>query len=106
MKKLLLIALVAFAPLFLAPTTIAVAKDKNPNAIITNETDQAKAARLLQRLQVINAMDKSLLSRAEKRSLRKEVKSTKENLEALAGGGGYLSVGAIIIIIVLLIILI
>ena len=106
MKKLLLIALVAFAPLFLAPTNIVEAKNKKPNATITTETDQAKAARLLKRLEVINAMDKSTLSRAEKRSLRKEVKSTKESLEALGGGGLYLSVGAIIIIILLLILLI
>jgi len=106
MKKLLLISLVAFASLFLAPTNIVVAKDKNPNTLITKETDQAKAARLLNRLEVINAMDKTSLSRAEKRSLRKEVKSTKESLEALSGGGLYLSVGAIIIIILLLVILI
>jgi ribosomal protein L20A (L18A) len=47
-------------------------------------------------------MDKSSLSRADKKELRKEVKSLKKEA---ATQGIYLSIGAIIIIILLLILL-
>ena len=49
-------------------------------------------------------MDKTALKSAEKRELRKEVRSIKKEISNL-GGGVYISVGAIIIILLLLIIL-
>lgn len=58
----------------------------------------------LDRLEEIKNMDKSELTRAEKRALRKEVRAIKGEVAA-AKGGVYLSVGAIIIIILLLILL-
>ncbi len=58
----------------------------------------------LDRLEEIKKMDKSELSRAEKKELRKEVKTLKGEIKS-SGGGVYLSVGAIIIIILLLILL-
>lgn len=57
------------------------------------------------RLVEIRNMDKSKLTRAERRELRKEVKAIKE-LNSANGSGVYLSVGAIIIIILLLILLV
>lgn len=60
---------------------------------------------LIHRLKEIKSMDKSDLSRTEKRELRKEVKSIKAELTA-AGKGIYLSIGAIIIVILLLILLV
>jgi len=57
---------------------------------------------LITRLNEIDAMDKKTLTRVEKKELRREVKSIKEQL---ATGGVYISVGAIIIILLLLIIL-
>lgn len=65
---------------------------------------KAKAELLIKRLEEIKAMDKSDMSRAEKKALRKEVKEIKSTLKA-TGQGVYLSVGAIIIIILLLILL-
>ena len=59
---------------------------------------------LLQRLHDIKEMDKSNLSRTEKKDLRKEVKNIREQLKK-ASNGIYLSVGAIIIIVLLLILL-
>ncbi len=70
----------------------------------TAKTDDMKAQELLLRLKDIKDMDKSVLSRVDKKSLRKEVKESRKELRALKGGI-YLSVGAIIIIILLLIIL-
>ncbi len=78
-----------------APTS-AVA---TPIAVKTAETEE-----LLLRLDEIHEMDKSDLNFAEKKNLRKEVKTIKSELKE-RGGGIYLSVGAAIIIIILLIIL-
>lgn len=64
----------------------------------------AESIQLLNRLDEINEMDKSGLKHAEKKELRKEVKSIKKQLRQ-NDEGVYLSVGAIIIIILLLIIL-
>jgi hypothetical protein len=67
-------------------------------------SDEAEAKILQSRLNEINKMDKSGLKFAEKRMLRKEVRSINHRLSDI-GGGVYISVGAAIIIILLLIIL-
>lgn len=81
------------------------------NAATTSKTGptskpmaESSANTLVLRLDEINSIDKSSLSRAEKKELRGEVKSIEKQLRE-GGGGIYLSVGAIIIIILLLIIL-
>jgi hypothetical protein len=48
-------------------------------------------------------MDKSELKAADKKDLRKEVKSIRHELRTI-GGGVYLSAGAVILILVLLVI--
>lgn len=63
-----------------------------------------RAKQLVERLEEIKAMDKSNLSRAERKELKKEVKSIKKEMKVMSGGV-YLSVGAIIIIILLLILI-
>jgi len=105
MKKLTLALLVMsmFASLFPAQLnaknvtrTIPLSSPK-PN-------EATEAAILINRLEVIKEMDFKMLKGAEKKELRKEVKSIKQSLAA-TNGGVYLSVGAIIIIILLLILL-
>ena len=63
---------------------------------------EVRARQIENRLVEIRNMDKSNLTSAEKKVLRKEVKSLRKEAR---GGGIYLSVGAIIIIILLLILL-
>jgi hypothetical protein len=75
-----------------------------PASTTTSPVASAEAKALLNRLDEINAMDKTGLSRPEKKLLRKEVRSIKSELKTL-NGGVYVSVGAIIIILLLLIIL-
>jgi hypothetical protein len=70
----------------------------------SSKTEDPRAQQLIQRLEVINAMDKSEMTRLEKKSLRKEVRDIKKEMKTISGGV-YLSVGAIIIIILLLILL-
>lgn len=65
--------------------------------------EDAKDRQLLQRLEDIRSMDKSDMSRLEKKSLRKEVKGIKKEMKSR--GGVYLSIGAVIIIILLLILI-
>ena len=60
--------------------------------------------KITNRVEEIKAMDKSDLSRSERKELRKELKEMKQQARAM-GGGVYLSVGAIIIIILLLILI-
>ncbi|WP_309641148.1 hypothetical protein [Flavobacterium sp.] len=92
---------------------LAVILPIESNAMVTNTpttptNDKAisdeSAARMINRLEEIKAMDRTSMNRETKRMLRKEVKSIKKEL-ATAGRGVYLSVGAVIIIILLLILI-
>lgn len=69
------------------------------------KTENARVQQLLQRLEIIKGMDKSAMTRLERKALRKEVVSIKKEMKEIKGGV-YLSVAAIIIIILLLILLI
>ena len=66
------------------------------------ESSEVKALEI--RLNEINAMDKSNLKSAEKKNLRKEVKSINHKLRNISGGV-YVSAGALIVILILLIVL-
>ena len=85
--------------------TIASAKTIEPTSI-TNETKDvpAEVKVMLNRLEEIKKMDKSDLSRSDKKALRKEVRAIKSSLRS-SGNGVYLSIGAIIIIILILILI-
>lgn len=66
--------------------------------------EQAQAEVLITRLKDIKDMDKSSLTKGEKKELQQETRAIKKNLKDI-GQGVYLSAGAIIIIILLLILL-
>jgi hypothetical protein len=59
---------------------------------------------MLDRIEEIKEMDRSALSRAEKKELRKELREMKKEVRA-KGYGIYLSAGAIILILLLIILL-
>jgi hypothetical protein len=99
LKKIVSLLLVA---LCLATVTPAFATDETPITNTENPKNDARSQQLTNRLIQIRDMDKSNLTRAEKKELRKEVKQIKKEAR---GRGIYLSVGAIIIIILLLILL-
>ena len=65
---------------------------------------QERLDEIVARVNEIKAMDRSNLTRAEKKELRTELKDMKTEARAM-GGGVYLSVGAIIIIILVLILI-
>ncbi len=66
---------------------------------------KAQLEKITNRVEEIRTMDKSNLSRAEKKELRSELREMKQKARKLGGGGIYLSVGAIIIIILVLILI-
>lgn len=72
---------------------------------MTAEQKEAKINQIKQRVEEIKAMDKSHLSKQERKDLKKEVREMKKQANAIGAGGVYLSVGAIIIIILLLILI-
>ena len=86
-------------------STPLLATEKSTTPIENNTAEAPVAVKvMLNRLDEINAMDKSELNSSDKKALRKEVRAIKASLRA-SNNGVYLSVGAIIIIVLLLILL-
>jgi hypothetical protein len=105
MKKLAFCILAAFLLLiFLPAQSNAATKTSKLSAVSVKTSESAQASVLLLRLDKIKAMDMTTLNSAERKALRKEVRSIKSQLSEM-GGGVYLSVGAIILIIILLLLL-
>ena len=103
-KQILRIVSLAVVIAIAAPASAAVIDPVLSQTNSTEKTESLRGQQLMQRLEEIKAMDKSELSRLEKKSLRKEVTSIKKEMKTMSGGV-YLSVGAIIIVILLLILL-
>jgi hypothetical protein len=88
---------------FLALTSVTFATDStDPSNGVVQESKKAKIEKFHNRLEEIRAIDKSTLTRDEKKVLRIEVKHLKTQAQS---DGIYISVGAAIIIVLLLIIL-
>lgn len=88
----------------LVPTLGNASASSSPVVPISNGTEPIEVRVMLNRLEEINAMDKSNMKPSEKRALRKEVRVLKRDLKA-SSGGVYLSVGALLLVIILLIVL-
>lgn len=107
MKKLILAITLAILSLTFVPaqTMAATIKEETTTTVPASKpAESAEAKALTERLNEINAMDKSKLNSAEKKNLRKEVKSIRSRLKDVSGGV-YISGAAVIIIVVLLLIL-
>lgn len=84
------------------------ASASEPDHPVKEFTDEEIAIRMNQmtkRVEEIKNMDRSSLSKLERKELRKELKEMNKAAKAMGQGGVYLSVGAIIIIILLLILI-
>ena len=93
LRSLILMAIFAVA----APTV-------NAAPTVDPVEQKAQIQRLENRLEEIKAIDKTKLSKEEKKALRGEVKKIKKEIKAVSGGV-YLSIGAILLIALLLILL-
>jgi hypothetical protein len=89
--------------LSVASPAVMAKESKNAEAPLT-EQQQARLQNIEQRVLEIKKMDKSSLTRQERKDIRNELQGMKKEAKAMSGGV-YLSVGAIIIIILLLILI-
>ena len=102
MKKIFLHLVIAISFLITLPNCLFA--EKPATSVVSTPEQTAKAKSLLLRLDEINNMDKSNLDACDKKELRIEVRSIKQQLKSI-NGGIYLSAGAVIIILLLLIII-
>ena len=102
MKRInvLLIAVMAFV----LSSTAAVKAEGNNKADAKPKMPESEMKVLVDRLEEIKTMDRSLMNRSEKKELRSEVREINEEIKR-DGGGVYLSIGALLLVIVLLILL-
>ena len=105
--KLFFACLMIFA--LLAPTTFGTNSNSESKNLTNsnkkeNKLSEEEVSRLTKRVEEIRDMDKSNLTVIEKRELRKELKTTKENVRK-DGGYIYVSAGTVIIILLLIILL-
>jgi hypothetical protein len=78
---------------------------ETPVRALTEEEIAIRMNQMTKRVEEIKSMDRSSLSKQERKELRKELKEMNKAAKAMGQGGVYLSVGAIIIIILLLILI-
>jgi hypothetical protein len=105
MKKLTLSLMTVLMLLSFIPTQASAGTSPEKITLADPNSAEAKEANvLINRLYEIKAMDMHKMNSAEKKGLRKEVKSIKSHLKTLSGGV-YLSAGAIIIILLILILI-
>lgn len=104
MKKLSLYLMIMVLSLSIFPSAVFASENNTIEVTANSKEMPAEVKNMLNRLEEIKKMDKSNMSRSEKKELRKEVKTIKANLKA-TGNGIYFSIGAIIIIVLLLILL-
>ena len=103
-QKFMRIASVVTLMTITLPASPAVLAPERAQTNNTTLPEDPKVQQLLQRLEYIKEMDKSEMTRLEKKALRKEVRDIKKEMKEVHRGV-YLSIGAIIIIILLLILL-
>jgi len=103
-KKILRIASLLLFMAITLPASSSMIAPGSSQANTASNTENSRAQQLEQRLEEIKNIDRSEMTRLEKKGLRKEVKAIKKEGKGI-NGGVYLSIGAIIIIILLLILL-
>ncbi|WP_257659126.1 hypothetical protein [Parapedobacter lycopersici] len=101
-----LLAVMMLAFTFSAPAS-ARTEEENPGnkTELTQAEIDARLTEMRARVAEIKAMDRSSLSKEERRALRKELREMNRQARSWGSGGVYLSVGAIIIIILVLILI-
>lgn len=101
MKKIIY-SLVLLLALSTTVTSVSAADHKPKTEL--SDADKIKLENIKSRVAEIRKMDKSKLSKEERKALKSELKEMKKEAKAM-GGGVYLSVGAIIIILLVLILI-
>lgn len=101
MKKLFAILALFLSTQLIMAAPINETKNKKGETELTEE-QKVRLIEIQERVDEIKAMDFSTMDKEEKKDVRMELKEMKEEAKR-AGGGVYISVGAIIIILLILI---
>jgi len=105
MKKIAIGLLATCLSLTLLPLQINAATNAPLSSVnAPKPVESAEARVLLLRLDEISKTDASKLNSAEKKDMKKEVRSIKRELKDI-NGGVYISAGALILILILMVIL-
>ncbi|MEO6728992.1 MAG: hypothetical protein ABIM99_03655 [Candidatus Dojkabacteria bacterium] len=102
MKKLIYIAF-SFVMLLSTVNVAQAAEGKKSKELTTEQKGQVE--QITRRVEEIQNMDKSNLSREQKKELKNELTTMKKQARAISNGGIYLSVTALLVIIIILLIL-
>jgi Flp pilus assembly protein TadB len=102
MKKLF--ACIATALLLAAFTPIQSNAEKKPVSISTTGKESPELKALINRINEINAMDRSTMTRVERKEIRKELRAIKREAHRHSGGAVYISGGLLVVILILIII--
>jgi predicted nucleic acid-binding Zn ribbon protein len=103
MKKLMVC--IATTVMLLTCTPIQAKAENNPIPISATDTEKesAELKALIKRVNEINAMDRSTMTRAERKEIRKELHAIKKEVKRHGGGTVYISGGLLVLILVLII---
>lgn len=109
MKKFIFCLMATILTLTFLPIQSFAATKEDPSALVVTKppepAESAEAKALVTRLDEIKAMDMSTLKSADKKELRKEVRSIKRELKTISGGV-YISAGLLIVILIILVVLV
>lgn len=83
--------------------TVSNGFDKEKIARMTEKEKKARAEEIKIRVETIRDMDRSTLSRAERKELRQELRDLNKEAKAIGRGGVYISLTGILLIILILI---
>jgi hypothetical protein len=108
MKKLIITLAAGMFLLSIIPAQAEIKRPSKNQANTTEVVESPEITVLINRVNEINAMDKSALSSSEKKVLRKELRNIKKHVNENShhhGGVIYISGGVILLIILLIILL-
>jgi hypothetical protein len=106
-NKILLLAIVLMCTFSTLNTNAAINKKdlKAKVAAMTEEQKEARIQQIRNRVEEIKQMDKSQLTKEDRKQLRHELRDINKEAKAIEKGGIYISVAGLVIIILLLILL-
>lgn len=110
MKKLMFCAVIAFMMLAVYPSQSKAADDTKAATTVTVKAEVAREAVLAARLDEIKAMDKSTLTKSEKKELRSEVKEIRKTQDGIYvthhHHGVYYGLGGVLLIVLIVILIV
>lgn len=106
-NKILLLAILLMCTFSTVNVNAAINKKdlKAKVAAMTEEQKEARIQQIKDRVEEIKQMDKSELSKADRKQLKQELRDMNKEAKALGSGGVYISLAGLVIIILLLILI-